>query len=337
MQYKIWPNSMLENKTILITGGTGSFGKNFAKLLLHNYRPKKVIIFSRDEFKQYKMREEIPDKRLRFFIGDVKDLPRLERAFSGVNVIIHAAALKQVPTLEYNPFEAIKTNILGSQNVIEAAINQKVKKVLFISSDKAVQPINLYGATKLCGEKLFTAANSYAPDKTLFSTVRYGNVLGSRGSIIETLLENKKKGAQSVKITDPKMTRFWMTLEQSFHLVMFAIDKMEGGEIFVPKIHSMNLGEMFDAVVPNAKKEIIGLRPGEKMHEILITEDEARKTFLFDSRFVILPEISSRINIYRKYRRGGKKLAKNFIFTSDTNTAWLTKKDILEKIKTSFL
>ena len=324
-------------KTILITGGTGSFGKNFVKLLLNDHQPRKIIIFSRDEFKQYRMQQEIQDDSLRFFIGDVRDLPRLERAFSDVDIVIHAAALKQVPTLEYNPFEAIKTNILGSQNVIEAAINQKVRKVLFISSDKAVQPINLYGATKLCGEKLFVTANFYAPDKTLFSVVRYGNVLGSRGSIIETLLENNKNGVQSVKITDPKMTRFWITLEQSFNLVMFALNKMEGGEIFVPNIPSMNLGELFNAVVPDIKKEVIGLRPGEKMHEILITEDEARKTFLFDSCYVILPEISSRDGIYGKYHQNGKKLVKNFRFASDTNKIQLTKKNIIEKIEASLL
>lgn len=328
---------MLNKKTILITGGTGSFGKNFVKFLLQKTGARKIIIFSRDEFKQHQMQRDIPDGRLRFFIGDVRDLPRLQRAFSGVEIVIHAAALKQVPTLEYNPFEAVKTNILGSQNVIEAAIDQNVRKVLFISSDKAVQPINLYGATKLCGEKLFVAANSYAPDKTLFSTVRYGNVVGSRGSVIETLLDSEKNSVKSVKITDPQMTRFWLTLDQSFSLVKFALNNMEGGEIFVPMIPSMNLGVLFDAFAPNAKKKVIGLRPGEKMHEILITEDEARRTVFINPYYIILPETSSRGNVYAKYYRKGRKLDKNFKFTSDTNKVWLTKKDIKDCVKIKLL
>ncbi len=284
---------MFKGKNILITGGTGSFGKNFVKFLLNNHGPKKVIVLSRDELKQHQMQQEIQDKRMRYFIGDVRDLPRLQRAFQNVDIVVHAAALKQVPTLEYNPFEAVKTNILGSQNVIEAAIDQKVSKVLLISSDKAVQPINLYGATKLCGEKLFVAANSYAPNKTLFSVARYGNVVGSRGSIVETLLENKKNGATTVSITDPKMTRFWLTLDESFKLVMFALENMKGGEIFVPRIPSMKLGSLFDVIVPGIKRERIGLRPGEKMHETLLTEHEARNAVLIDPYFVILPEITS--------------------------------------------
>lgn len=331
-------DSMFNNKTILITGGTGSFGKNFAKFLLDNYKLTKLIIFSRDEFKQFKMAEEFqdPDYRLRFFLGDVRDLARLQRAFNGVDIVIHAAALKQVPTLEYNPTEAVKTNIIGSQNVIDAAIDQKVSKVLLVSSDKAVHPINLYGATKLCAEKLFVAANSYSPHTTLFSAVRYGNVVGSRGSIIETLLASEKTTGK-VKITDPKMTRFWLTLEQSFGLVKFALENMEGGEIIVPKIPSMKLGDLFDAVVPAAKKEVIGLRPGEKMHEILLTETESKNSLLVGQYFVILPEISSTGNTYKKYRRLGKKLKANFRFASDTNTAWLTKTNFKNKIKINLL
>ena len=282
------------------------------------------------------MAEEINDPRLRFFLGDIRDLPRLQRAFSGVDILVHAAALKQVPTLEYNPMEAIKTNGTGSQNVIEAAIDLNVQKVLLISSDKAAHPINLYGATKLCAEKLFVAANSYSPNKTLFSCVRYGNVIGSRGSIIETLLKNGP-ALKTVRITDPNMTRFWLTLDQSLELVTFALKNMEGGEIFVPKIPSMKLGDLFDAIVPTAKKEIVGLRPGEKMHEILLTENESRNTLLIGSYFVILPEISSTGNTYKKYYKIGKKLKSDFRFTSDKNTVWLTKNNFKSKTKVNLL
>lgn len=327
---------MFNDKTILVTGGTGSFGQAFTNYILKNYSPKKLIIFSRDEFKQFKMAEEINDPRLRFFLGDIRDLPRLQRAFAGVDIVVHAAALKQVPTLEYNPIEAIKTNVTGSQNVIEASIDQNIKKVLLISSDKAAHPINLYGATKLCAEKLFVAANSYSPYKTLFSCVRYGNVIGSRGSIIETLLKNGQS-LKTVKITDPKMTRFWLTLDQSLELVTFALKNMEGGEIFVPKIPSMRLGELFDAIVPAAKKEIVGLRPGEKMHEILLTENESGNALLIGSYFVILPEISSTGNTYKKYYKMGKKLKSDFRFTSDNNTAWLTKSNFKSKTKINLL
>lgn len=327
---------MFSNKTILITGGTGSFGKNFAKFLLDNFKLKKLIILSRDEFKQFRMAEEMKDPRLIFCLGDVRDLARLQRVFYGVDMVIHAAALKQIPILEHNPLEAIKTNVIGSQNVIEAAIDQKVSKVLLISSDKAAQPINLYGATKLCAEKLFVTANSYSPDSTLFSSVRYGNVVGSRGSIVETLLANKEM-VKTVKITDPKMTRFWLTLDQSFELINFALKNMEGGEIFVPKIPSMKLNDLFDAIVPAAKKEVIGLRPGEKMHEVLVTESESKNALLVDSYFVILPEISLKDNLYKKYHQIGKKLKKEFKFTSDTNTAWFTKQSFKDKIKIKLL
>ena len=327
--------NIFNRKTILITGGTGSFGKTFIQYLLKNYKTKKLIVFSRDEFKQFKMGEEIPhpdNLKLRYFLGDVRDLPRLEMAFRGVDIVIHAAALKQVPTLEYNPTEAIKTNIIGSQNVIEAAINQRVPRVLLISSDKAVQPINLYGATKLSAEKLFVAANSYSPHKTLFSAVRYGNVIASRGSIIETILTSQNK-IGSIKITDPEMTRFWLTLKQSCQLVTFALENMKGGEIFIPNIPSMKIGNLFKAIAPDAKTEIIGLRPGEKMHEILLTEHESRNAFLLNNYFVILPEISSLDNqIYKKYIKNGKKMSKNFQFTSDTNTQWLDDKNLKKHI-----
>ena len=328
---------MLKNKTILITGGTGSFGKNFAKFLLKNHKLKKLIIFSRDEFKQYEMQKEISDPRIRFFIGDVRDLPRLQRAFNGVDIVVHAAALKQVPTLEYNPFEAVKTNIIGSQNVIEAAIDQKVSKTLLISSDKAVQPINLYGATKLAAEKLFVAANSYTalPKRSIFSAVRYGNVMGSRGSIIESLLKNPT--AKKVFVTHPDMTRFWLTLPESFRLVLFALENMGGGEIVVPRIPSMKITELFDALVPHAKKIITGIRLGEKIHETLLTEHEARNTLLVKNYFVILPEFTAKPEFFKHYYNLGSKLDNHVPFASDNNTVWLTKKELKSKLKPTLL
>lgn len=321
-----------KNQTILVTGGTGFFGKSFISYLLKNTEAKKIIIFSRDELKQFNMEKEFKDERLRFFIGDVRDLPRLERAFNGVDIVVHAAALKQIPILEYNPFEAVKTNILGSQNVIEAAIDRRVKKVLLISTDKAVQPINLYGSTKLCAEKLFISGNSYSPEQSSLSVVRYGNVIGSRGSIIETLINNKSNKAQ---ITDLDMTRFWITLDQSFALVIYALENMLGGEIFVPKIPSMKLVDLFDALAPKAEKEVIGIRPGEKLHEILLTKEEAKHAIELENYFVITPEhydIFAK-DKFSKYFEIGKKTAPDFIFSSDTNQKWLTKNDFLNLIK----
>lgn len=324
---------MFEGKTILITGGTGSFGRNFARYLLSHYNLKKLIIFSRDEWKQFQMKQKITDDRLRFFIGDVRDLERLERAFDGVDYIIHAAALKQIPTIEYNPFEAVKTNILGSQNVINAAIDQAVEKVLLISTDKAAQPINLYGSTKLCAEKLFIAGNSYAPTKTLFGCVRYGNVLGSRGSIVETLLHNH---LLELPITDEKMTRFWINLEQSFALVLFALANMRGGEIFIPKAPSMKLVDLFHALAPDIPLKIIGIRPGEKLHEILLTKEEARHSLALDKYFVILPEHKEIFDIPKRFAEHlslGRKLPNDFYFASDNNTNWLSQEDLKRLIK----
>ncbi|OGZ39579.1 MAG: UDP-N-acetylglucosamine 4,6-dehydratase (inverting) [Candidatus Portnoybacteria bacterium RIFCSPLOWO2_02_FULL_39_11] len=319
----------LDNKTILITGGTGSFGQSFTKYLLDNFKVRKVIVFSRDELKQFNMQKEYYDKRLRFFLGDVRDLRRLQRAFNGVDIVVHAAALKQVPMLEYNPFEAVKTNILGSQNVIEAAIDQGVKKVLLISTDKAVQPINLYGSTKLCAEKLFISGNSYSPDKTFFSCVRYGNVIGSRGSIVEILLKNRD--AKKVFITDERMTRFWISLEQSFKLVLFALETMAGGEIFIPKIPSMKLIELFEAIVPQAKKEIIGVRAGEKIHEVLLTADEARQAYDLGDYFAVLPASEATAggrDKFKKIIKRGRKVAPDFCFASDNNKQRLRINDL---------
>lgn len=330
--------NFLKNKTLLITGGTGSFGSNFARHLLQHAPLKKLIIFSRDEFKQSLMRKEFGnDPRLRFFLGDVRDLPRLQRAFNGVDIVVHAAALKQIPTLEYNPFEAVKTNILGSQNVIDAAIDQGVARALLISTDKAAQPINLYGSTKLCAEKLFISGNSYAANKTKFSAVRYGNVMGSRGSIIEELLKNPNR--KVVHITDEAMTRFWITLEQSFALVFFALEHMQGGEIFIPKAPSMKLIDLFDVLAPKAKREVIGIRPGEKLHETLLTHEESRHAVSIPDYYVNLPEHAEIFDTPRRFKKFlsvGEALPVGFSYASHTNTEWITKpafaKMIQEKV-----
>lgn len=327
-------NHFLKGKTVLVTGGTGSFGESFVRMLLKKHRVKKVIVFSRDELKQHHLERALRDERLRFFLGDVRDVGRLRRAFSGVDVVVHAAALKQVPALEYNPFEAIQTNIVGTQHIIEAALDQKVKKVLLISTDKAAYPGNLYGATKLCAERLFVAANSYSGGQTSFSVVRYGNVIGSRGSFVEALLRNKKTG-EKVTITDPEMTRFWLSLEQAHELVQFALLHMEGGEIFIPKIPSMKIGDLVDALIPGARKEIVGLRPGEKLHEVLLTDQESRRALELLKYFVILPEFMSWSvpGRFRAYTKKGKKLDEGFCYDSRYNKEWLTKNRLKEIIK----
>lgn len=322
----------LQDKTVLITGGTGSFGKNFAKHILANSKLKKLIIFSRDELKQSQMEAEIRDVRVRYFIGDVRDLPRLERAFEDVDIVVHAAALKQVPALEYNPFEAIKTNVIGSQNVIEAALDQKVEKVVLVSTDKAAMPVNLYGSTKLCAEKLFIAGNAYSPNgRTRFSVVRYGNVVGSRGSIVEKLILNK--GAPIVHITDERMTRFWIDLDQAFNIVLFALENMEGGEIFIPKALAMKLTDLFDLLAPKAKRNIIGIRPGEKMHEVLLTKEEARHAVALEDYFVVLPEnlgSPEQNKGIQKFLKRGKPLKRDFHFTSDTTAKRMSRKALLQ-------
>jgi len=323
----------LANKTILITGGTGSFGQAFVRFLLTKSKIKKIIVFSRDELKQFKMQQELKDERLRFFIGDVRDLPRLERAFNGVDIVVHAAALKQIPILEYNSFEAVKTNIIGSQNVINAAIDQKVEKVLLISSDKASQPINLYGSTKLCAEKLFINGNAYSAKRTKFACVRYGNVLGSRGSIVETLAKSKQ--ADKVYITDERMTRFWISLSQAYDLVNFALSQMVGGEIFIPKIPSMKLVDLFEALAPGVARQAIGIRPGEKLHESLLTREEARHALELEKHFVIIPEVAEIFEIekeFKKYFETGKKPGEDFSYSSDNNSEWLTKEDLIKLI-----
>jgi len=318
------PINFLKNKTILITGGTGSFGSNFVKYLLKNSSTKKIIVFSRDELKQSKMEAEIKDKRLRCFIGDIRDLPRLQRAFYGVDIVVHAAALKQIPAIEYNPMEAIKTNIIGTANVIDAAIDNNVKKIILISSDKAVNPVNLYGATKLCAEKLFIQANSYASGKGIsFSCVRYGNVIGSRGSVTPLFLKQKEEGI--LTLTDKRMTRFWITIEQGINLVINCINNMKGGEIFVPKLPSMKIVDMAKIIAPTAKIKVIGIRPGEKLHEVLLSPEEAFHSKEFSEYFVIKPEFSF---WHKQNYKTGKTLPINFKYSSDANNEWLNEKQM---------
>lgn len=313
----------IENKVILVTGGTGSFGKRFIlKALEHDV--KKIIVFSRDELKQYEMAQEYTDERIRFFIGDVRDKDRLYRAFDGVDIVIHAAALKHVGACEYNPFEAVKTNIHGAQNIVEAAIDRRVQRVVALSTDKAASPINLYGATKLASDKLFVAANSYVGDKdTRFSVVRYGNVVGSRGSVVPFFLKMKETG--TLPITDERMTRFWITLEQGVQFVLDSLQRMQGGEIFVPKIPSMKVTDLAEAIAPECNLKYVGIRPGEKLHEAMITEDDARRTLEYETFYIIQPEFpwwsDEKVN-------GGKVLQDGFKYTSDTNKDWLTVEEL---------
>ncbi len=309
------------NKVILITGGTGSFGKKFTKILLAEKNPKKVIIFSRDELKQHEMRVTgYDDPRLRYFIGDVRDRERLVRAMHGVDIVVHAAALKQVPACEYNPMEAIKTNIIGTSNVIEAALDAGVSKVLALSTDKAVSPANLYGGTKLVAEKLVIQSNAYAAGTaTRYSCVRYGNVVGSRGSIVPLFLKLRASGR--ITITDERMTRFWLSLEQGVHFVINCIEQMEGGEVFVPKIPSTKVIDLAKAIAPDANIEIIGIRPGEKLHEDLLSEDEARHSIELETMYVVQP--AEAIWFGYSWKDKGQALPEGFSYTSDNNTEWL--------------
>ncbi|KAF5414913.1 MAG: UDP-N-acetylglucosamine 4,6-dehydratase [Candidatus Methanogaster sp.] len=319
--------SLFDNKKILITGGTGSFGKKFTEILLSEHDPESVRIYSRGELLQMEMQNRFDDSRLRFLIGDVRDRDRLYRAASGVDIIVHAAALKHVPACEYNPIEAVRTNVEGSVNVIDAAIDNSVEKVMAISTDKAVHPVNLYGATKMVAEKLFTQGNAYTGGKkTRFSCIRYGNVVGSRGSVIPLFRAQRKNGV--ITITDDRMTRFWITLEQGVRFVMDCIARMKGGETFVPKIPSMKVIDLANVIAPDAKKKVIGIRSGEKLHEILLTEDEARHTREFDNYFVIEPEHP----FWDKNNFNDEKsLPEGFRYTSDNNDKWLTENEI-EKI-----
>jgi UDP-N-acetylglucosamine 4,6-dehydratase len=324
---------MLNDKTILITGGTGSFGKKCTEIILNKYKPKRLIIFSRDELKQFEMAQKFSDSKygcIRYFIGDVRDKERLYRAFRNVDYVIHAAALKQVPAAEYNPFEAVKTNILGAQNVINVSIDRGVEKVIALSTDKAANPINLYGATKLCSDKLFVAGNSYVGEAgTKLSVVRYGNVVGSRGSVIPFFLKCRENGY--FPITDPRMTRFWITIDQGVNFVLDCLGRMVGGELFVPKLPSMNIMDLAKAIDPACKTEIIGIRPGEKIHEVMIPIDDARRTVEFDRYYIMQPNFPF---WEKRNNHGGKPVDENFEYNSGTNPWILTVEDMQRIIKT---
>lgn len=329
---------MLNNKTILITGGTGSFGKKFLEMLFANYEPKKVIIYSRDEYKQSVMQMEYADKvdmsRVRFFIGDVRDKERLYRAFTGVDYVIHAAAMKQVPTCEYNPMEAIKTNIHGAQNVIDAALDCGVKKVVALSTDKAVNPINLYGGTKLVSDKLFIAANAYRGNnyKTIFSVVRYGNVAGSRGSVIPIWKKIIENGGKTLGVTDMRMTRFWITLEQGVELVFKALQESKGGETYISKIPSFHIGDLAKAMLPDCEINEFGIREGEKLHEVMVTKDDSWTTYEYDKHYIIYPHMEW-CDLDKAIQPGGKKVEMGFEYNSGNNKEWLNVEQLREALK----
>lgn len=326
---------MLNNKSILITGGTGSFGKAFTSYVLEHYNPRKIIIYSRDEFKQFIMQNEFREhaSKLRFFIGDVRDRERLARAFEGVDYAIHAAALKQVPTCEYNPAEAIKTNINGAQNVIDAALDAGVKKVVALSTDKAVNPVNLYGGTKLVSDKLFIAANAYAGAKDIcFSIVRYGNVAGSRGSVIPFFHNLIKNGGTELPITDYRMTRFWISLRQGVELVIKALEEAKGGETFISKIPSFKVTDLAQAMLPGCAMPEVGIREGEKLHEIMVPVEDSPRTYEYDKHFIVYPQMvwSDR----QKAQPTGRKVEEGFSYSSGNNTQWLSVEEIRELLKT---
>ena len=325
---------MLNDKTILITGGTGSFGKKFTERVLSEYNPKKIIIYSRDEYKQFLMQRQFEgyEKKLRFFIGDVRDEKRLYRAFDGVDVVVHAAALKQVPAAEYNPIEAIKTNISGAENIINAAIDKGVKKVIALSTDKAVNPVNLYGATKLVSDKLFISGNAYVGDKdTLFSVVRYGNVSGSRGSVIPFFKTLIDQGKNTIPITDYRMTRFWITLEEAVDLVIKAIEEAKGGELYVRKCPSFKVTDLAKAMNTDCEFEDVGIRPGEKLHEVMVTAEDSRTTYEYDDHYIIYPDLDWWERTNNKH--GGKKVEDRFKYSSDNNKEWLSVEKIRELLK----
>ncbi|MFP3853957.1 MAG: UDP-N-acetylglucosamine 4,6-dehydratase (inverting) [Anaerolineales bacterium] len=319
-----------KEKVVLVTGGTGSFGRKFVEVMMTDYKPKKLIIFSRDELKQHEMREAgYVGPNMRYFIGDVRDRLRLRRAMDDVDVVVHAAALKQVPACEYNPIEAILTNIMGARNVVEAALDTEVDRVMALSTDKAVNPINLYGATKLAAEKLFVQSNAYAGGTgTRFSSVRYGNVVGSRGSVVPVFLRQREDGR--ITITDERMTRFWLSLEQGVRFTINAIEHMKGGEVFVPKIPSMRVVDLAKAIAPEAEIDFIGIRPGEKLHEVLISEDEARHTIDLEDRFVVEP--TGALWFGHGWKDEGEPLPEGYRYASDSNEQWMTVEDIRDLV-----
>ncbi len=325
---------MLDNKTILITGGTGSFGKAFTSYVLEHYNPQKIIIYSRDEYKQFLMSNQYKGQKekLRFFIGDVRDKDRLYRAFDGVDYVVHAAALKQVPACEYNPIEAIRTNINGAMNIIDAALDCGVKKVVALSTDKAVNPINLYGGTKLVSDKLFVSANAYAGKKDIsFSVVRYGNVAGSRGSVIPFFRNIVANGGTELPITDYRMTRFWISLEQGVELVIKALKESKGGETFISKIPSFKIIDLAQAILPGCKMPEVGIREGEKLHEIMVTQEDSLSTYEYEKHFIIYPHMEWWNP--NKIQPGGKQIEQGFEYSSGTNTQWLSVEDLQERLK----
>jgi UDP-N-acetylglucosamine 4,6-dehydratase len=323
----------LDDKSILVTGGTGTFGKTFVQTLLEQFEPKRVVVYSRDELKQFEMAEEISDPRLRYFIGDVRDPERLEMALNGIDIVVHAAAMKQVPAAEYNPMECIKTNVLGAENIVNASLSAGVERVIALSTDKAVNPINLYGASKLCADKLFIAANHLAGhDRTRFSVVRYGNVIGSRGSVVP--LFRKLRSTGRLPITDERMTRFWITVEAGVDFVIRCVYSMKGGEVFVPKIPSMKVTDLAEAVAPGCDFDIVGIRPAEKLHEVLIPEAEARNALEFDAFFVIRPNFREWGTEALENYNGeeGVSVAEDFEYSSDNNDHWLSSEEIAKLI-----
>lgn len=326
---------MFTNKTILVTGGTGSFGHKFVPMTLEKYNPRKIIVFSRDEMKQWEMAKLFEgDDRLRFFIGDIRDKDRLYRALDGVDYVVHAAATKIVPTAEYNPFECVKTNVLGAMNLIDACIDKKVKKIVALSTDKASSPVNLYGATKLASDKLFVAGNSYSGFyDTRFSVVRYGNVMGSRGSVIPYFMSIREKG--SLPITDPRMTRFMISLEQGVRLVWHAFDDMEGGEIYVKKIPSMKVADIARVVAPDARQEVVGIRPGEKLHEQMIGAEDSHFTYEYPEHFKILPPINNWGECPLRIK-DGRKVTEGFVYSSDNNPEWMSEADLKKWISDNY-
>jgi UDP-N-acetylglucosamine 4,6-dehydratase len=327
-------SSYLNNKSILVTGGTGTFGRAFVRRLLDEYDPREIVIFSRDEFKQFEMAQVFPPNQfpVRYFLGDIRDRERLLRAFNGIDIVVHAAALKQVPALEANPMEAVKTNIIGAQNIIEAALDRNVKRLIGVSTDKAVSPSNLYGATKLAMEKLFVAANTYTRYRDIgFSVVRYGNVTGSRGSVIPFWSDLVRRGETTLPVTDARMTRFLIDLEGGVDLVLRAIDHAEPGEIFIPKIPSTKMLDLVKAFPGSPAARVVGIRPGEKLHEVLISEDEGRHTYDMGTHYVIVPEFDDR-RAERHAVKVGKEVPDGFYYSSDNNDEWLTHQALVEMV-----
>jgi UDP-N-acetylglucosamine 4,6-dehydratase/5-epimerase len=324
--------SFLDGKSVLVTGATGSFGKRFIRTVLDQHKPKRLIVFSRDELKQFEMQEHVSAPNLRYFLGDVRDKERLYRAFDGIEVVVHAAAMKQVPASEYNPMEAIKTNIIGAENVINVCIDQEVQHVVALSTDKAANPLNLYGATKLCADKLFIAANTLSGrHRTRFSVVRYGNVIGSRGSVIPFFMQRRPSGV--LPITDPRMTRFWITLGEGVQFVLDSLARMRGGEIFVPKIPSMKVTDVAQVVAPECRTEVIGIRPGEKLHEIMITPDDAINTAEGETHYTIQPAADWWDRKRYMKDTGTRAVPETFQYSSDTNTTWMTHQQLAEILK----